>query len=59
LIVDNVLERWYNLFPCWVVLWESIDGEDLGQLDNVHNFELLELEIGIKSSVVELSQESH
>ena len=57
--IDNVLEGWNDLFPSWVVLWEGVDGEDFCQLDDVHDLEFLKLEIGVESTVVELTEESH
>jgi hypothetical protein len=60
LFLINCVLEWANvLFPGWVVLWESIDGVDLSKLSDVQDLELLEFQIGVESSVVELSKVSH
>ena len=42
-----------------MVLWEGIDGVDLSELSDVHDLKLLEFQIGVESSVVELTEVSH
>jgi hypothetical protein len=58
LFVHVVLERWDNLLPDRVVLWESFNSEDLTKLNNVGNFELLQFEVRIEYTVVELTKEA-
>jgi len=55
----SVLERWDNLFPSWMILWECVDREDLSELNDVHDLEFLELKVAIECSVVELTHEGH
>jgi len=38
-----------------VVSWESINGEDLGDLCDVGDLQFLQFEVGIEASVVELT----
>jgi hypothetical protein len=57
-VIDSVLEWRDNFLPDWVVLGERIDGKDLSELNDVSDLELLKLKIGIKDSVVELSEET-
>jgi len=39
-----------------VISWESVDREDLGNLDNVLDLELLKFEVGIEYTIMELSE---
>ena len=59
LLVHVVLEWGHNLSPSWVVLWQLRNAEDLAQLDDVSDLNLLEFEVGVEDSVVELTEEAH
>ena len=39
-----------------MISWESIDREDLGNLNNVLNLEFLKFEVGIEYTIMELSE---
>ena len=58
-LIDVELEWWDSLLPSWVVLWESINAENLCKLCDVHDLEFLKLKIGVECSIMELTHESH
>lgn len=56
-MVDIVLEWWHVLSPGWMILGEGINGEDLSQLGDVLNLQLLQLQVSVEDTVVELAEE--
>ena len=58
-LVHIELEWWDTLSPSWMILWESINTENLSELSDVHDLKLLKLKVSIEHSVVELTHESH
>ena len=58
-LIHVELEWWDSLSPSWMVLWESIDAENLSELSDIHDLELLKLKICVEDTVVELAHESH